>query len=359
MEFSLALVYGDGIGPEIVQSAVGILNKVGDLFGDRFYFTEVTAGGASIDRFGLPLLDEELKKCKSAQAVLFGAVGGPKWDALPADIRPERALLRLREELGLFANIRPALLYGPLAAACPLKDDATGGALDLVVVRELTGGIYFGERGRKGQGQDECAFDVMRYSVPEIERIGRVGFETAMRRSRRLTSVDKANVLECSRLWREVMHRLHKEYPDVQYSDMLVDNCAMQLIRNPGQFDVIVTENMFGDILSDEASMLTGSIGMLPSASLGSTSFGMYEPIHGSAPDLAGKDAANPIATILSAAMLMRYSLDLPDRADVIESAVQAALAQGARTADIADKNTPHVMGTREMTKCIAQNLTR
>ena len=354
MSWKIALIRGDGIGPEIVEAAVQVLDAVGARFGHNFSYTEVTAGGVSIDRFGVPLKEEELAKCQAADAVLLGAVGGPKWDELPGHLRPEKALLGVRAGLELYANIRPATLHPALDDACPLRPSIVGDGLDLVIVRELTGGIYFGERGCDSDGNR--AFDTMSYSVEEIERIGRVGFETARKRRKRLTSVDKANILSTSQLWRKTMHRLRREYPDVEYSDMLVDNCAMQLVRNPGQFDVIVTENMFGDILSDEASMLTGSIGMLPSASLGAGTLGLYEPIHGSAPDIAGKGIANPIATILSAAMLMRYSLNLETEARVVEAAVTAALEAGYRTADIAEPGTKPV-GTDKMLGAILENL--
>lgn len=352
MKYDIALIHGDGIGPEIIDSAVEVLNHIGSVFSHEFDYTGVIAGGSSIDKFEIPLLEEELEKCKKADAVLLGAVGGPKWDTLPGDKRPERALLGIRAGLELFANIRPAILYPPLADACPLKLEAYGGAIDIIVVRELTGGIYFGKRERVG----DTAYDTMSYSVSEIERIGRVGFETARKRKKKLTSVDKANVLESSRLWREVMHGIKSEYPDVEYADMLVDNCAMQLIRNPGQFDVIVTENMFGDILSDEVSMLTGSIGMLPSASMGSGSLGMFEPIHGSAPDIAGQGIANPIATILSAAMMLRYSFDLDTEADAVENAVLSVLEKGYRTRDIAG-SSDKIVGTREMTRLIIEEI--
>lgn len=292
---------------------------------------------------------------KESDSVLLGAVGGPKWDTLPGDKRPEKALLGLRSELGLFANIRPAKMYKALADACPLKPEISENGLDLVIVRELTGGLYFGERGRRDNG--EVAYDELKYSRAEIERIGRVGFELAKKRKRKkVTSVDKANVIETSRLWREVMHELSKEYPEVEFEDMLVDNCAMQLVRNPGQFDVIITENMFGDILSDEASMTTGSIGMLPSSSLGSTKLGMYEPIHGSAPDIAGKNVANPIATILSCAMMLRDSFDLLDEAECIENAVAEVLNSGYRTADIMSDGGK-LLGTREMGEKIVETL--
>ena len=296
-----------------------------------------------------------MRIAKESDSVLLGAVGGPKWDTLPGDKRPEKALLGLRSELGLFANIRPAKMHKALADACPLKPEISENGLDLVIVRELTGGLYFGERGRRDNG--EVAYDELKYSRAEIERIGRVGFELAKKRKRKkVTSVDKANVIETSRLWREVMHELSKEYPEVEFEDMLVDNCAMQLVRNPGQFDVIITENMFGDILSDEASMTTGSIGMLPSSSLGSTKLGMYEPIHGSAPDIAGKNVANPIATILSCAMMLRDSFDLLDEAECIENAVAEVLNSGYRTADIMSDGGK-LLGTREMGDKIVETL--
>ena len=300
MTYRIALVPGDGIGPEIVAGAVQVLTAVGDKFGHTFQFETVLAGGCAIDAYGEPLPPATLQTCLQSDSVLLGAVGGPKWDTLPGHLRPERALLGIRKELNLFANLRPARLQKELAAASPLRADIAAKGVDLLIVRELTGGMYFGPRGR-GQGEmGENAYDTEIYSRGEILRIGRVGFETAMKRGKKLCSIDKANVLESSRLWRETMHGLSGEYPEVQYSDMLVDNAAMQLIQNPSQFDVIVTSNLFGDILSDEASQLTGSIGLLASASLGDGTRGMYEPIHGSAPDIAGLGIANPIATILS-----------------------------------------------------------
>ncbi|MBR4627448.1 MAG: 3-isopropylmalate dehydrogenase [Ruminococcus sp.] len=343
MEYNIALLRGDGIGPEIVDSAVAVLEKTASKFGHSFRFTPYLIGGSAIDAVGVPLPPETVEGCLASDSVLLGAVGGPKWDSLPGDKRPEKALLGIREALGLYTNLRPAKLCPALRAASPLKDSVIGSGFDLMIVRELTGGIYFGERGfRKGKYGQE-AFDTEAYSVTEIERIGRVAFETAMKRRRRVCSVDKANVLESSRLWRKTMHALAEEYPGVQYSDMFVDNAAMQLIRAPSQFDVIVTSNMFGDILSDEASQLTGSIGMLPSASLGSTKRGMYEPIHGSAPDIAGTGRANPAATILSAAMMLRWSFGLSGEADCIEAAVDKVLEAGFRTADLmgADSGTP------------------
>ena len=350
MNINLAVVKGDGIGPEIVTEAEKVLDKIGELYGHSFNYTDILAGGCAIDATGVPLPEESVKIAKESDSVLLGAVGGPKWDSLPGSQRPEKALLGLRSQLGLFANIRPAKMHKALADACPLKPEISDGGLDLVIVRELTGGLYFGERGRRDGGDmGETAYDELKYSEKEIERIGRVGFELAMKRKRKkVTSVDKANVIETSRLWRETMHRLSKEYPEVEYEDMLVDNCAMQLVRNPGQFDVIITENMFGDILSDEASMTTGSIGMLPSSSLGSTSLGMYEPIHGSAPDIAGQNKANPIATILSCAMMLRDSFNLGAEAECIENAVSAVLDAGYRTADIMDEDGM-LLGTREM----------
>ena len=355
MDINLAVVKGDGIGPEIVTEAEKVLDKIGEMFGNTFNYTDILAGGCAIDATGVPLPEESVRIAKESDSVLLGAVGGPKWDTLPGDKRPEKALLGLRSELGLFANIRPAKMYKALADACPLKPEISENGLDLVIVRELTGGLYFGERGRRDNG--EVAYDELKYSRAEIERIGRVGFELAKKRKRKkVTSVDKANVIETSRLWREVMHELSKEYPEVEFEDMLVDNCAMQLVRNPGQFDVIITENMFGDILSDEASMTTGSIGMLPSSSLGSTKLGMYEPIHGSAPDIAGKNVANPIATILSCAMMLRDSFDLLDEAECIENAVAEVLNSGYRTADIMSDGGK-LLGTREMGEKIVETL--
>ena len=355
MDINLAVVKGDGIGPEIVTEAEKVLDKIGEMFGHTFNYTDILAGGCAIDATGVPLPEESVRIAKESDSVLLGAVGGPKWDTLPGDKRPEKALLGLRSELGLFANIRPAKMYKALADACPLKPEISENGLDLVIVIELTGGLYFGERGRRDNG--EVAYDELKYSRAEIERIGRVGFELAKKRKRKkVTSVDKANVIETSRLWREVMHELSKEYPEVEFEDMLVDNCAMQLVRNPGQFDVIITENMFGDILSDEASMTTGSIGMLPSSSLGSTKLGMYEPIHGSAPDIAGKNVANPIATILSCAMMLRDSFDLLDEAECIENAVAEVLNSGYRTADIMSDGGK-LLGTREMGDKIVETL--
>ncbi len=350
MKYKIAVVKGDGIGPEIVNEALRVLDKIGAKFGHRFLFTEVLAGGCSIDDCGIPLTEEAIDICKASDAVLLGAVGGPKWDNMPSDKRPEKALLGLRSELGLFVNLRPAQMHKALADACPIKPEIIGSGFDILVCRELTGDVYFGKhfRCQSEKGWGETGVDEMNYSVHEVERIGRRAFELALKRSKKVCSVDKANVLETSRVWRETMHRVRKEYPEVEYSDMYVDNCAMQLVRNPGQFDVIVTGNLFGDILSDEASMITGSIGMLPSASMNETGKGMYEPIHGSAPDIAGKGIANPIATILSCAMLLRYSLGLKEEADLIEKAVEVVLDEGHRTADIAAKGEK-VLSTSEM----------
>ncbi len=352
MKFNIALVRGDGIGPEIVDSAVRVLEKVGEKYGHEFCTTPYLAGGSAIDACGVPLPEETVQGCLASDSVLLGAVGGPKWDGLPGDRRPEKALLGLRSALGLYTNLRPAKLYAPLRESCPLRADIVAEGFDLMMVRELTGGIYFGERGRREGAYGPEAYDTEAYSVMEIERIARAAFDAARKRRGHVTSIDKANVLETSRLWRETVHRVAEDYPDVTLSDMLVDNAAMQLVRRPSQFDVVVTSNMFGDILSDEASQITGSIGLLPSASLGATKRGLYEPIHGSAPDIAGQDRANPIATILSAAMMLRYSFDLTGEADCIERAVDSALADGLRTADIAAPGAES-LGCRAMTDAI------
>ena len=355
MEKKIALLRGDGIGPEIVDSAVRVLEAIAGKYGHKFNFTSYLIGGCAIDATGAPLPEETVAGCLASDSVLLGAVGGPKWDTLPGNVRPEKALLGIRAAMELFTNLRPAQLYPALAGDCPLRADIVANGFDLMIVRELTGGIYFGERGMREGKYGEEAYDTECYSRMEIERIGRVAFETAQKRGKRLCSIDKANVLESSRLWRKVMHELAEEYPDVQLSDMLVDNAAMQLVRNPAQFDVIVTSNMFGDILSDEASQITGSIGMLPSASLGSTTRGLYEPIHGSAPDIAGKHIANPIATSLSAAMMLRYSLAMSAEADAIVNAVDAVLEAGCRTADLA--HGAPAMTTEEMTDAILARL--
>ena len=358
MNYKIALIRGDGIGPEVVGAAAQVVEAVGKKFGHTFDFTDVLMGGCAIDATGKSYPDGADGACKSCDAVLLGAVGGPKWGSdKPAEQRPETALLAIRKDLGLYANLRPAALRPALADACPLKKEIAESGIDLLMVRELTGGIYFGKRDRYETVDRgiECT-DLMAYSEQEIERIGRRAFEMARLRRKKVSSVDKANVLETSRLWRSVMHRLAEEYADVQYEDVLVDNCAMQLVRDPGQFDVVVTENMFGDILSDEASMITGSIGLLPSASMGDGAPALYEPIHGSAPDIAGQDKANPIATILSAAMMFRYSFQLAAEADAIEAAVDKALADGWRTADIARPGDA-VIGTKQMGEVIRANI--
>lgn len=352
MKLRIALIPGDGIGGDIIAEAVKIMGAIGTKFGHTFDYSFYLAGGSAIDAVGAPLPESTLLGCREAEAVLLGAVGGPKWDHLGGDRRPEKALLGLRGNLGLFCNLRPAILYPQLAGACPLRESLIEGGLDIMVVRELTGGIYFGKRGR-GE-TDGSAYDTMAYSTAEVERIARIAFEIAMKRNKRLTSVDKANILETSRLWRSVVDRLAPQYPQVTVNHMYVDNAAMQLVRDPRQFDVIVTENMFGDILSDEASMITGSIGMLPSASLRSDSFGMYEPIHGSAPDIAGQDKANPIATILSVAMMLRYTFSLSEEASAVEAAVGKVLDAGWRTGDIMSDGMRRV-GTKEMGSLIAR----
>ncbi len=356
MNKKITVLAGDGIGPEIVAEAIKTLNKIAGKFGHSFEYAYVDAGGCSIDKHGVPMTEEALNKCKESDAVLLGAVGGPKWDNNPPELRPEKALFAVRKGLNLFANLRPTKTLSQLAEAVPLKKEIVGDGIDLIIVRELTGGIYFGEKKTEEINGELFASDLMPYSETEIERIGRVGFETAMKRRKRLTSVDKANVLDTSRLWRKTMHRLAAEYPEVEYSDLLVDNAAMQLIKNPAQFDVIVTENMFGDILSDEASMLAGSIGMMPSASLSSGTQGMYEPIHGSAPDIAGKNIANPLGTILSAAMMLRYSFDMAKEADAIEIAVNKTLDDGYRTGDIMKEGCKRV-SCSEMGDLVVSNL--
>ena len=352
MTKNIALIRGDGIGPEIVEQAQRVLNRVAELYGHTFSYQEVSMGGNAIDRFGDPLPEAELQKCLESDSVLLGAVGGPKWNDVPGNMRPEKGLLRLRAGMGVYSNNRPARIWPQLAEASPLKKSIVDAGIDFIIVRELIGGIYFGEH----QTEDGVATDVLRYSEAEIERIGRIGFETAQKRSKRLCSVEKSNVLDSSRLWKKVMHRLAAEYPDVELSDMLVDNCAMQIVKNPAQFDVIVTENMFGDILSDEASMITGSIGMIPSSSLGATSCGLYEPIHGSAPDIAGRDIANPVGTILAAAMMLRYSFDMAAEADAIERAVSDYLDAGYRTADIMSEGKTKV-GCAECGRIITEIL--
>lgn len=352
----IAVIPGDGIGPEVVKQAIVVLEAVARKFGHQFEFQEVLMGGAALDAVGVPLPDETLKVCLESDAVLLGAVGGPKWDDLPGHLRPEAGLLCIRKGLNLFANLRPAKVFPQLKSASTLKEEILGEGLDILVVRELTGDLYFGEKGRAKVSDGEKAWDTAVYSTHEVERVAHVAFKIARGRRRKVTSVDKANILESSRLWREVVSRVGQQYPDVELNHMYVDNAAMQLVRNPSQFDVILTTNMFGDILSDEAAMLTGSLGMLPSASLGEGKLGLYEPVHGSAPDIAGQDKANPIATIMSAAMMLRYSFGLEREARAIEDAVSRVLEQGYRTADIATPGDT-VVGTQEMGRLIAQNL--
>ncbi len=339
MNYNIAVIPGDGIGPEIITEAKKVLDRIGVAYGHSFAYTEVLMGGVSIDATGVPLTEEALETAKRSDSVLLGAVGGnvgqSNWYSLPPHLRPEAGLLAIRKGLQLFANIRPAVLYEELKAACPLREDISGSGFDFVVIRELTGGLYFGERKTEVVNGLRKATDTLVYDENEIRRIAKCAFEIAMKRDKRVCSVDKANVLDSSRLWRQVTKEVAADYPEVELTDMLVDNCAMQLVKNPGQFDVILTENMFGDILSDEASMITGSIGMLASASLGDTKLGLYEPSHGSAPDIAGQNKANPIATILSAAMMLRYSFDLAKEADRIEAAVKTVLKKGYRTIDI------------------------
>lgn len=356
MNYKIAVIPGDGIGPDVVSETIKVLDKIGEKYGHTFQYTELLAGGSALDKEGIPLPQATLETCKKSDAVLLGAVGGPKWDNLPGEKRPEQALLGLRKGLGLFANLRPALLFEALKDACPLKPDIIGNGLDICVVRELTGGIYFGEKGFKETEYGQGAYDVKIYSEGEVKRIAKIAFDMAMKRDKKVTSVDKANILESSRLWRRVVEEVAVDYPEVQLNHMYVDNAAMQLIRDPKQFDVIVTGNMFGDILSDEASMITGSIGMLPSASLGVGNFGMYEPVHGSAPDIAGQDKANPMATILSAAMMLRYTFNLSEEADAIEAAVKTVLNDGYRTGDIVS-NGMKLVGTKEMGKLIMNQI--
>lgn len=352
--YKITVLKGDGIGPEIVDQAIKVLNKAAEKYHFSIDYQYALLGGAAIDATGAPLPQATVEACQAADSVLLGAVGGPKWDSQPGGSRPEAGLLGIRKALGLYANLRPAVIFAPLREASPLKPEIIGDSLDIMVVRELTGGIYFGDRGTEEQDGVPTAYDTERYSVPEVERIARVAFDMAQKRGGRLCSVDKANVLDSSRLWRGVVNRLAAEYPAVQVSHMYVDNCAMQLVRNPGQFDVILTSNMFGDILSDEASMISGSIGMLASASLGHGGLGLYEPIHGSAPDIAGQDAANPLATILSAAMMLRYSLDQPEAAGAIEAAVAKSL-ELARTQDIYSQGCgAKLVGCQEMGDTVA-----
>ena len=339
MNYKVGVIYGDGIGPEVVREAQKVLDKICSVYGHTFTYEEILMGGCSIDATGVPLTEEAIAQAKASDAVLMGSIGGntatSPWYKLSPELRPEAGLLKLRKELNLFANLRPAYLYQELKGACPLRDDIIGDGFDMMIMRELTGGLYFGERSTKEIDGVMTACDSLTYNENEIRRIAKRGFDIAMKRRKKVTSVDKANVLDSSRLWRKVVEEVAKDYPEVTYEHMLVDNCAMQLVKDPKQFDVILTENMFGDILSDEASMVTGSIGMLSSASLNETKFGLYEPSGGSAPDIAGKGIANPIATILSAAMMLRYSFDLDKEADAVEEAVKKALADGYRTIDI------------------------
>ena len=361
MKKTIALIPGDGIGPDVVAEAVNVLNAVGNKFGHEWTYRDVIAGGVAIDKFGNPLPKDQLDIRLKADSVLLGAVGGPKWDDVDPSIRPEKALLGLRGGMKVYANLRPAVMFPQLKAACPLKDEIVGDGLDILIVRELTGGIYFGDRGTASDGRS--AYDTEKYTWDEIERIVRLGFQSAMGRKKKLCVVDKANILNSSRLWRKVAETVKSEYPEVELSYLYIDNAAMQLVRNPRQFDVIATSNMFGDILSDEASQITGSIGMLASSSLGDgTGPGLYEPIHGSAPDIAGKNLANPLATILSAAMLLRYDFKLEEEAKAIENAVQAVLNEGWRTGDIAGdieavKAAGKLVGTKEMGKLVVDHI--
>ena len=360
MNYKIAVIAGDGIGQEIVREARKVLDVTGKKYNFSFDYTDLLMGGASIDVNGVPLTDETIEKAKASDAVLMGSIGGDAktspWYRLSPDKRPEAGLLKLRKSLNLFANVRPAYLYEELKAACPLRDEIIGDGFDMVIMRELTGGLYFGERKTVEENGVKKATDTLTYTEEEIRRVARRGFDIAMKRRKKVTSVDKANVLDSSRLWRSVVEEVAKDYPEVTLEHMLVDNCAMQLVRDPKQFDVILTENMFGDILSDEASMVTGSIGMLSSASLNETKFGLYEPSHGSAPDIAGQDKANPIATILSAAMMLRFSLDLDEAADAIEAAVKQVLKDGYRTGDIMSEGCT-LVGTAKMGDLIAERI--
>ena len=360
MEFNVTLIPGDGIGPEIVREARKVLDRVAEKYGHRFTYKEVLMGGCSIDAYGVPLTDEALATAKASDAVLLGAVGGrvgvDSWYELPPDKRPEAGLLAIRKGLELFANLRPAYLYSELKGACPLKEEVADKGFDMIIVRELTGGLYFGERSTKEVDGVVTAVDTLKYDENEIRRIAIKAFEIAMKRNKHIISVDKANVLDTSRLWRKIVAEVSKDYPEVKVEDMLVDNCAMQLVKDPAQFDVVLTENMFGDILSDEASMITGSIGMLSSASLGAGKLGLYEPSHGAAPDIAGQDKANPIATVLSAAMMLRYSFDLDKEADAVEAAVKSVIADGYRTVDIMADGMKQV-STTQMGDLIAERV--
>jgi len=352
MEYKIAIMPGDGIGKEISEGAVRAIEKIGEKYNHEFNINYADIGGVAIDNHGTPLPKATIEICKDSDGIILGAVGGPKWDHLKGEDRPEKGLLNIRKELGLYTNLRPAIVYEPLKNASPLKTEIIGEGLDICIVRELTGGIYFGEKGVR---EDGTAYDILSYNAEEIKRIAIKGFETAMKRDKKVTSVDKSNVLESSRLWRRVVIEVSKDYPEVELNHMYVDNAAMQLLINPTQFDVILTMNMFGDILSDEASMITGSIGMLPSASIGEK-YGLYEPIHGSAPDIAGQDIANPIATILSAAMMFKYSMGLVEEGVAIEKAVEKVLNDGMRTKDIYTDSTK-LVGTKEMLSSIVENI--
>jgi len=356
MDMNVALIPGDGIGPEILRQAERVLRGVCGKFGHALKCESLPAGGAAIDACGTYLPDDTLKACKNSDAVILAAIGDWKYDNLPGDQRPENAILKLRKELGLFANLRPAILFPELAGSCPIKKEITGGELDIMIVRELTGGIYFGERGARETPLGPAAYDIEIYAEEEVRRIAVVAFDIAMKRNKKVTSVDKANVLDSSRLWRRVVTETAKDYPEIGLDHLYVDNTAMQLIKSPKRFDVIVTSNMFGDILSDEAGMVTGSLGMLPSASLAKGNFGMYEPAHGSAPRLAGQDKANPMAMILSAAMMLRYTFGMVREAEAVENAVKAVLAKGLRTPDIADADST-IIGTEEAGRLICQEL--
>ncbi len=357
MNYNIAVLSGDGIGPEICAGAIKVLNKIGEKYGHTFTFEELPIGGVAIDNYGNPLPQFTIDKCLASDSVLLGAVGGYKWDNLPGDKRPEKGLLGIRKAMGLYSNIRPAKLWASLAHASPLKYELVKNGVEIIIVRELIGGIYFGERGRGEENGAEYAWDTEKYSVPEIERITRIACELAMKRSKKLVSVDKANVLESSRLWRKTVHEYAaKHYPEVEVTDVLVDNMAMQIVKNPAQFDVVVTSNIFGDILSDEAAQVTGSIGMLASSSLGDTKCGLYEPIHGSAPDIAGQDVANPIATILAAGMMLRDSFSLTEEYDAIVAAIEKVLALGYRTADIMSEGCTKVKGS-EMAQLVCDNI--
>lgn len=356
MEKNIVLIKGDGIGPEIVEQAILVLDRISEKYSHKFNYTDVLMGGISIDTHGVPLTEDALETAKNSDAVLLGAVGGPKWETLPGHLRPEAGLLAIRKGLGLFANLRPAVLYPQLKDACPLREDIILDGFDIIIMRELTGGLYFGERNTETIDGVRTAYDTCVYDENEIRRIAISAFEIAMKRTKKLTNVDKANVLDTSRLWREVVHEVAKDYPEVEVIDMLVDNAAMQLVRNPAQFDVMVMENMFGDILSDEASMITGSIGMLSSASLGDTKLGLYEPSHGSAPDIAGQDKANPLATIISTAMMLRYSFDMENEARDIENAIDKVLSEGYRTVDIMSDGCT-LVSCSQMGKRIVENI--